>query len=74
MLVVPYEGLVSDQEGWTRKMLEFIGLEWNDRFLSFQDTQRVVVTASAWQVRQKMYSHSVDRSRRTRSSWGLSKR
>ena len=63
MLVVPYEGLVSDQQVWTRKMLDFIGLEWNDRVLSFQDTQRVVATSSAWQVRQKMYSDSVDRSR-----------
>jgi tetratricopeptide (TPR) repeat protein len=62
MLVVPYEGLVRDQQGWTRKMLDFIGLEWDDRVLSFQDTQRIVATSSAWQVRQKMYSHSVGRS------------
>ena len=62
ILVVPYAELVRDQERWTRKMLEFIGLEWNERCLSFQDTQRVVVTASSWQVRQKMYTHSVGRS------------
>jgi tetratricopeptide (TPR) repeat protein len=62
ILVVPYAELVHDQEGWTRKMLEFIGLEWNDRCLSFQDTQRVVMTASSWQVRQKLYTHSVGRS------------
>ena len=56
ILVVPYEELVSDQAGWTRKMLDFLHLDWDDRCLSFQDTQRVVVTASAWQVRQKNHT------------------
>jgi tetratricopeptide (TPR) repeat protein len=63
LLVVPYEGLVADQEGWTRKMLGFLGLDWNDRCLSFQETQRLVTTASARQVRQKISSDSVGRSR-----------
>jgi tetratricopeptide (TPR) repeat protein len=54
ILVVPYEELVRDQEGWTRKMLEFLNLDWDSRCLSFQDTERTVVTASAWQVRQKI--------------------
>jgi tetratricopeptide (TPR) repeat protein len=62
ILVVPYAGLVDDQQGWTSKMLDFIGLEWSDRCLSFYETKRAVVTASAWQVRQKMYPHSVGRS------------
>jgi Flp pilus assembly protein TadD len=61
MLEVPYEGLVSDQAGWTRKILEFLGLEWDERCLSFHETKRVVNTASAWQVRQKLYSQSVGR-------------
>jgi tetratricopeptide (TPR) repeat protein len=63
LLIVPYEGLVADHEGWSRKMLHFLGLDWSDRCLSFQDTQRIVTTASAWQVRQKIYSGSVGRSR-----------
>jgi hypothetical protein len=63
LLVVPYEALVADYEGWTRKMLDFVGLDFSDRCLSFHETQRVVVTASAWQVRQKIYSSSVGRSR-----------
>ena len=54
-------------------MLEFIGLEWNERCLSFQDTQRVVVTASSWQVRQKMYTHSVGRSEAYKKFLGASK-
>ena len=54
ILVVPYEGLVRDPEGWTRKMLDFLHLDWDGHCLSFQDTQRIVVTTSAWQVRQKI--------------------
>jgi tetratricopeptide (TPR) repeat protein len=61
ILEVPYEELVADQEKWSRKMLDFIGLEWDARVLEFQTTQRQVVTASAWQVRQKIYRSSVAR-------------
>lgn len=61
ILEVPYEQLVSDQEGWTRKILDFLELEWDARCLSFHETQRAVNTASAWQVRQKIYTESVQR-------------
>jgi hypothetical protein len=61
MLDVPYEGLVADPENWSRKMLDFVGLEWETRVLDFNTTQRVVTTASAWQVRQKVYKSSVAR-------------
>jgi tetratricopeptide (TPR) repeat protein len=60
-LDVPYAELVADQEGWTRKILDFIGLEWDERCLEFHKTQRAVVTSSFWQVRQKIYKHSVAR-------------
>jgi tetratricopeptide (TPR) repeat protein len=61
LLEVPYEGLVADQETWSRKMLEFIGLEWDPRVLDFHSNDRHVTTASAWQVRQKIYTGSVAR-------------
>ena len=61
ILEVPYQGLVEDQEGWTRKILQFVGLEWNERCLQYHESSRVVVTASAWQVRQKIYHTSVGR-------------
>jgi Flp pilus assembly protein TadD len=61
ILEVPYESLVVDQETWTRKILNFLDLEWDERCLAFHQTKRSVTTASAWQVRQKMYQHSVDR-------------
>jgi tetratricopeptide (TPR) repeat protein len=61
LLDVPYEALVADQEGWSRRMLEFIGLPWDARCLDFHSTRRSVVTASKWQVRQKINSSSVGR-------------
>jgi hypothetical protein len=61
ILDVPYEGLVADQEGWTRKILDFLGLEWDKRVLDFHETNREVATASFWQVRQKIYNNSVHR-------------
>ncbi len=61
LLVVPYAELVADPETWSRKMIEFIGLEWDARCLQFHKTQRSVLTASNWQVRQPVYSRSLGR-------------
>jgi hypothetical protein len=61
ILEVPYEELVADQQAWTRRMLDFLGLEWDPRCLDFHQTRRQVVTASYWQVRQKIYKNSVER-------------
>jgi tetratricopeptide (TPR) repeat protein len=48
MLDVPYEGLVSDPEPWTRRIIEFCDLPWDDRCLRFHEAGRVVKTASGW--------------------------
>ena len=61
MLEVPYESLVADQETWSRKMLQFVGLSWDPRCLDFHETSRSVMTASKWQVRQKMNRSSIER-------------
>lgn len=61
LLDVSYAGLVADPEGWIRKVVKFLDLPWNERCLEFQATDRAVVTASSWQVRQKMYGTSVER-------------
>ena len=58
---VPYEGLVQDQEHWSRRILQFIGLEWDGRVLKFHETEREVRTASVLQVREKLYSHAIGR-------------
>ena len=70
ILDVPYAGLVADQEAWTRRILDFIGLEWDPRCLDFHSTQRAVVTASCWQVRQRIYTDSVQRWRNYRKFIG----
>jgi len=61
LLEVPYEGLSRDAESWTRRMLEFIELPWDARCLEFHETDRVVTTASPWQVRQRISAASVGR-------------
>jgi hypothetical protein len=61
LLEIPYEGLLADQEGWTRRTLDFIGVPWDPRCLDFHQTERVVITASRWQVRQRLNSSSAGR-------------
>jgi hypothetical protein len=61
LLDVSYEELVGDQAGWTRKVLDFLGLEWDVRCLEFQRSEGVVSTSSTWQVRQKIYQSSTER-------------
>ena len=57
---VRYEDFVADQEGQTRALIAHLGLPWDDKVLSFHETDRPVRTASAAQVRQPMYQGSVD--------------
>jgi len=61
MLDVQYEELVADQEAQSRRIVEFAGLEWDDRCLRFHETERAVATASHDQVRRPMYSGSMAR-------------
>jgi tetratricopeptide (TPR) repeat protein len=62
ILDIRYEELVADPRGVTAGMLEFCGLEWDERCLAFHENPRVVATASVDQVRQPLYSKSVGRS------------
>jgi hypothetical protein len=61
ILEVPYEALVADQELWSRKMVEFVGLPWDAACIDFHQTNRRVSTFSKWQVRQKISKASVER-------------
>jgi tetratricopeptide (TPR) repeat protein len=61
LLEVPYEALVMEPEKWTRRMLEFLDLPWDERCLQFHRTERVVITASRWQVRQQLSTASIGR-------------
>ncbi|HEY3639318.1 MAG TPA: sulfotransferase [Rhizomicrobium sp.] len=65
-LEIRYEELVSDQEKHVRRMLEFIGVEFDPRCLSFHENQRYARTASYAQVTEKLYDKSVYRYRHYR--------
>lgn len=60
-LDIHYEDIVADQEGQARRLLEYCGLVWNDACLDFHKTRRQVRTASLTQVRQPIYTSSVER-------------
>lgn len=61
LLEVHYADLVEEREKWSRKILDFIGLEWDERCAEFHTAARPVLTSSFWQVRQKMYNSSLER-------------
>ncbi len=61
MIDVHYERLVSDFESEARHLLAHCNLQWSEKCLSFHKTQRAVRTASATQIRQPLYSTSVQR-------------
>ena len=64
VLDVQYEEMVSDQENQTRRLVEHCDLPWEDGVLRFYETDRAVITASSEQVRQPIYSKSVNSWRR----------
>lgn len=66
VLTVDYENVVADLEGEARRLIEFLGLEWEPACLDFHKTERPVLTASGWQVRQPLYSRSAGRWRHYR--------
>ncbi|MEM1086803.1 MAG: sulfotransferase [Pseudomonadota bacterium] len=58
---VRYEDMVADFDAQARVLLEKCGLEWHEDCERFFETQRTVRTPSRWQVRQPLYSSSVER-------------
>lgn len=61
ILDVDYEATTDDPETISRRLIEFVGLEWNDACLAPHKLDRTVKTASQWQVRQPIYKTSVQR-------------
>ncbi|TIT01610.1 MAG: tetratricopeptide repeat protein [Mesorhizobium sp.] len=56
-----YETLVEDQEAQSRRLIDYLGLPWDDACLRFFDRDGSVNTPSRWQVRQPIYKSSVKR-------------
>ena len=58
VLTVPYDDLVADPETWIPRMIEHVGLPWQDGLQDFHKTERAVATASVSQVRQPIHTRS----------------
>lgn len=61
---IAYEDLIADQEGETRRLLTFCGLDWDERCLAFHENPNPVATASSVQVRSPLHAGSIGRWRR----------
>jgi hypothetical protein len=58
---VVYEDVVANTEKEAKALIEFLGLEWNDKCLEFHKSDRPVKTASVAQVRKPIYKTAVKR-------------
>lgn len=56
-----YESLTINLERESRSLLEYLDLQWEDSVLEFHKNERAVKTASAFQVRKKVYSGSSEK-------------
>ncbi len=54
-----YEALIANQRVETRRLLEFCGLEWEERCMQFHANTTATTTASAVQVRRPLYVTAV---------------
>ncbi|CAK0756894.1 protein O-GlcNAc transferase [Gammaproteobacteria bacterium] len=61
---IVYEDLVQDPEIQIPRLLNLCGLDFEPACLEFHRTQRSVKTASATQVKQKLYTSSIEKWRR----------
>lgn len=58
ILEVKYEDVVADAAVQARRMLEYIGVDYEPQVVNFSELERPVKTASVWQVRQPIYDTS----------------
>ncbi len=70
ILEMHYEDLVADIEVGAKTMLDYIGVAWEPQVLDFSEVERSVKTASVWQVRQPLYTSSMDRWQRYQNFLG----
>jgi len=60
-LDISYEETVTDLDANARRLLDFLGLPWEDACLRFHEQRHAVSTASAVQVREPVHTRSIDR-------------
>lgn len=61
IMQVRYEDLVARPEELSRSLLDFCGLDWDERCMRYFENNRAVRTSSGWQVRQPIYTSSIGR-------------
>ncbi len=61
ILTLHYEDLVTAPDLWARKLIDFVGLPWDDKCLKYFESDRTVRTYSMMQVRKPIYISSVER-------------
>lgn len=61
MLDVKYEQTTSEPESSIRRMLDHVGLPFDDACMNFHKSKKSVHTASVSQIRQPLYKSSTDR-------------
>ena len=59
-----YENLIEDPGKTSRDLIEYLGLDWDDSCLLFNENKRSVITASSTQVRNPIYKTSVEKWRK----------
>lgn len=69
MLTIDYEELVGNFSTLAKKVVDFVGLEWNDACLYPERNTRAVTTASVDQVRSPVNSASLHKWRRHQASF-----
>ena len=65
-----YELLVENQEEETHKLINYLDLDWDKKFLKPEENDRTVSTASNLQVRQKVYKGSSNQWKKYKSFIG----
>ncbi len=61
---VDYEELVGNFEPQARRLIDFLGLEWDPACTDFHKTKRIIRTASLNQAREPLFSRSIGRAGR----------
>ena len=62
--ILKYEDIVHDLQGTAEPLLNFLGLDWHDNLLNYQQTalsRKIIQTPSYNQVTQGLYTQAIDR-------------
>jgi len=59
--IIEYKNLIENTEKEIRKILDFCELEFNENCLNYESNERIVLTASSSQVREKINKNSLGR-------------